>query len=222
MNVLALGLYAEGTTDHLFLSSVIQRTTQKLMLQHEQINTDPSVIVIQLTADQKKDRQESILQAARDASGYHVLIIHADADDPEPHRARVERIEPGLKLVQKAQEDVCKDLVPIIPVQAIEAWILADYELLLSEIETNLSSHNLGIPEKAKQVEKISKPKQRLEEAVRKAYANRPKRQQEADIYFLYQPMGEKISLERLNQVPSYQQFVNELTEMLKKLNVIR
>lgn len=174
MKVLVLGLFVEGPTDYDFLPPVIRRTTEQILAQHDQSGIyEASVLVIQLATNQKKDRAKSILQAACEAYGYHALIVHSDADDPEPDKAIFERIEPGFKLVQETQENVCKDLVAIIPVQAIEAWILADYEVLLREVGTDLKAHDLGIPETAKYVQKISKPKRKLEEAVQIAYANR-------------------------------------------------
>ncbi len=222
MKVLVLGLFVEGSTDYDFLPPVIRRTTEQILAQHGQSGIyEASVLVIQLTTNQKKDRAESILQTAYDAYGYHALIVHSDADDPEPDKAVFERIEPGFKLVRETTENVCKDLVAIIPVQAIEAWILADYEVLLREVGTDLKAHELGIPETAKYVQKISKPKRKLEEAVRIAYANRSRRRREIDIRFLYQPMGEKINLKRLQQVPSYIKFVEDLTETLINVNLI-
>jgi hypothetical protein len=223
MKVLVLGLFVEGSTDYDFVPPVIRRTTEQILAQHDQSGIyEASVLIIQLTTNQKKDRAESILQAACDAYGYHALIVHSDADDPEPSKAIFERIEPGFKLVQETNENACKDLVAIIPVQAIEAWILADYELLLREVGTDLKANDLGIPEIAKYVQKISKPKRRLEEAVQKAYASRSRRMREIDIRFLYQPIGEKINLKRLQQVPSYLQFVEDLTETLTNLNLIQ
>src|SRR5260370_3582935 len=175
-----------------------------------------------LKKDKKKDRAESILQAAYDACGYHALIVHADADDPEPHKARYERIEPGFRLTLETDENVCRDLVANIPVQAIEDWILADYELLLREVGTELKAYDLEIPETAKYVQRISKPKKRLEQAVQKAYASRSKRRREIDINFLYQPIGEKINLDLLKQTPSHNHFVEDLTDTLTNLTLTR
>jgi Domain of unknown function (DUF4276) len=221
MSDVILGFYAEGSTDYDFLPPVIRRTTEQVLVQHDRNEMDATVLVIQLTKGQEEERAESIFQAARNAYGYHALVVHADADDPRPDKAKAERIEPGFKRVQEAKEEVCKNLVPIIPVQAIEAWILADYQLLLAEIGTKMKADELGIPTKAGQVESISKPKRRLEDTVRKAYASRSKRQRKADIDFLYEPMGEKIRLERLKELSSYLQFVDDLTETLKELNII-
>ena len=132
MRVLVLGFYAEGSTDYDFLPPIILRTAEKILAQYERSVMDEAVVSpIRLAADQKKDRAESILLATQEACGYHALIVHSDADDPEPDKARVERIEPGFERVRQTDENVCRGLVPIIPVQAIEAWMLADYELLL-------------------------------------------------------------------------------------------
>lgn len=220
MSILSLALYCEGTTDNRFLPSVIIRTSRRILDKHQRNNI--RVLPIQLIQVKKKKRPESILQAAREATGYHALIVHADADHPNADRARCQRFEPGYKLVKQTGENVCKDLLPIIPVQAIEAWMLADYELLLAEIGTKMKVDELGIPTKAGQVESISKPKRRLEDTVRKAYASRSKRQRKADIDFLYEPMGEKIRLERLKEVSSYLQFVDDLTATLRTLNLIK
>lgn len=70
-------------------------------------------------------------------------------------------------------------------------------------------------------VESIAKPKLKLKNAVRRAYASRSKRRRESDIDFLYEPMGQSISMSRLKQVPSYQQFVDDLTEVLIALRFI-
>ncbi|SRR5260370_23723403 len=134
MRVLVLGLYAEGSTDHDFLPPVIQKTAERILAQHEQCEVEALVFPIEPSKSVKKDHAKGILQAARDSFGYHALIVHADADDPTPEKALSERILPGYRLVQHAKGQVCKHLVPIIPVQAIEAWVLADYELLLAEI----------------------------------------------------------------------------------------
>jgi hypothetical protein len=162
------------------------------------------------------------LQAAQEACGYDVLIVHSDADHPKPDKARIDRIEPGFQRVLAiTEEEICRNLVPIIPVQATEAWMLADYKVLLAEIGTELGTGGLGIPDKANQVESISKPKRRLQEVVRKAHASRSKRQHNTSIDFLYQPLGEQVRLERLNEVASYRKFKENLTDTLISLNKI-
>src|SRR5260370_38939858 len=97
MSDVILGLYAEGSTDYDFLPSVIRRTTEQLLMQHDRNEMDATVLVIQLTKGQEEGRVESIFQTARNAYGYHALIVHSDAHYPRPDKAKAERIEPGCK-----------------------------------------------------------------------------------------------------------------------------
>lgn len=219
MKRLSLALYCEGSTDNRFLLPIIEKTARSILDEHRQ--NQVAVSTPGLIAVNRRNRTESILQAAYKAFGYHALIIHADADHPKPHKARLERFSPGFNCVQNATGNLCKCLLPIIPVQAIEAWIMADCELLMSIIGTKLRPNDLGLPDHASQVESIAKPKLKLRNAVRLAYASRSKRRRESDIDFLYEPMGQSISMDRLKQVPSYQQFVNDLTEVLLALKFV-
>jgi hypothetical protein len=213
-----LGLYAEGPTDYDFLPPVIQRTAEQILISHEQFTLEALIYPINLP----KDNQDSnILRAAKEACNYHVLIVHSDADHPTADKAKMERFNPGYELVQQCNESACKHLLPIIPIQTIEAWMMADHQLLRTKIGTRLSISDLEIPDKAKHVEHIADPKQKLKEIVRKAQASRSKRHHDADIRFLYQPLGEEIKLDRLKHVPSYAQFVQDLTSTLQSLNLI-
>lgn len=219
MNRLSLALFREGSTDNRFLPPIIEKTARSILDKHRQnhvVVSTPGLI-----RAKRRNRAESILQAAYEAFGYHALIVHADADHPKPHKARIERFDPGFRCVQGTTGNLCKCLLPIIPVQAIEACIMADCELLLSVIGTKLGPGDLGLPEHASHVELIAKPKLKLRNAVRVAYASRSKRRRESDIDFLYEPMGQSISMDRLKQVPSYQQFVDDLTEVLIALRLI-
>lgn len=217
---LALALYAEGSTDDRFLTLIIQRTSRKILAEYRKSNMSIVLVEPIKLFEKKPTREENILQAARQAFRYQALIVHSDADYPSHNKALKERILPGFHLVQRCTEAVCEKLLPIIPVQAIEAWMLVDYEVLCAEVRTGLSVRELGIPEKAKQVESISKPKLRLNEAISKANKQlRP--QQRTDTHLLYEPLGRKIRLERLMQLSAYQQFVNDLTDTLKSLNLI-
>jgi len=217
---LALALYGEGTTDERFLTLIIQRTSRKILAEHRQNNRSIVLVEPIKLFEKKPTREENILQAAIQAFSYQALIVHSDADNPSNHKALKERILPGFHLVERSKEAMCEKLLPIIPIQAIEAWMLADYEVICTEVRTDLTARELGIPEKAKQVEAISKPKLRLNEAVSKINKQlRP--QQKIEVYSLYEPPGRKIRLERLMQLSAYQQFVNDLTDTMKTLNLI-
>ena len=222
MKNLALALYSEGVTDQHFLPDVIRRTSRQILDQYGQtsLNVQPIDVIAFSKVGMKQD--ECILRAARGAIDYHILIVHADADHRTDEKALRERFKPGYELVQN-QENVCKHLVPVIPIQMTEAWMLADPVALQETIGTTMTAQELGVPAKAKQVETDSNPKQTLHLVLQKAYAHHSKRQRhnQASLGTLYSLLGRQINLERLKQVPSYRKFENDLTETLKKLAII-
>jgi hypothetical protein len=74
---------------------------------------------------------------------------------------------------------------------------------------------------KAKLVESITYPKETLHQVVQKVHPGQPRRWRRAKSE-LYETLAPIISLDRLNQVPSYKQFVTDLTATLKMLNLIQ
>lgn len=221
MEELRLALYAEGTTDEQFLPSILQRTCEQLIAKNNQ--TAMNILDPKVIAKNKNiaKRDESILQAARDAFDFHILVIHADADSHTQERALQERFQPGHKLVQLSNEQVCKNLVPIVPIYMTEAWLLADNDALRQVIGTNMKAQELGLLQKAKLIETDSNPKQTLKNIVQKAYANRSKRHQQVDLSIIYRSLGRSIRLEQLGNLKAYNQFVYDLTATLQKLALI-
>jgi hypothetical protein len=56
---------------------------------------------------------------------------------------------------------------------------------------------------------------------LQRALANRTRRHRRHYIGELYEPLAQQISLERLGQVPSYQQFVKDLDQKLTELHFL-
>ena len=73
-----------------------------------------------------------------------------------------------------------------------------------------------------RQIESDPDPKQTLKQIMQRAYTGRSRRHREVDLSPLYAPLGRRISLDRLNDVPSYHQFVDDLTATLRTLNLIK
>ena len=222
MTALVLALYAEGRTDERFLPIIIQRTAEDILLRRGRRTIDvlePTPINgdIDHQVERRKDR---IVEAARRALGFHVLIVHADADHPTPERALNERIMPGI-LAAARKDNTCRLLVPLVPVRMTEAWMLADPQALSQVIGTNLTAQDLGLPERPHQVESEPQPRQRLREATCRARAQYPRRRRRLDLGELYEPLARQIRLERLRGVPAYQRFVTDLTKALHELGFI-
>lgn len=101
--------------------------------------------------------------------------------------------------------------------------MLADQTALLELIGTTVSPHELPLPERIQQIETIANPKERLAQIMQMALMNRPRRiRRQRSISELYEPLGRRIGLSNLAQLPSYQQFVADLNQALVQLNFIR
>ena len=103
MRTLVTALYAEGRTDERFLPIIIQRSAERILLQKGIAITDVlEPMIIKLPQEKTKLKLENrILEAARYAVGFHLLVVHQDADDSKPDKAKQERIMPGFKRVQR-------------------------------------------------------------------------------------------------------------------------
>lgn len=221
MDQLLLGLFAEGTTDDRFLPPIIYRTSVQILTGHGRDNEWDEILIkpIKLTVKQRENRTQSILEAAARAHDYHLLIIHADADDPTPHKARRERIDPGLELVRQARRNVCKELLPIIPIQAIESWMFADHQALLKKLGIDKKVAGVDLP-KGQRIEAIAKPKMRLKKILEEVNSTRSQRQR-VDLDELYAPLGDAIDLEKLKLLSSYKDFIKDLTNAFTSLGII-
>lgn len=218
-NILTVGFSGEGGSDHLFLPGVIQRTFETVAFDCESdIDVYP---LIHLQSPHLGTAIENYTNLAIEACnrGLQVLCIHTDADDDSDEDALRHRINPAFNQIMKMQGGVCKVLVPIIPVHMIEAWMLADKELLKREIGTNLSDQDLGI---ARNPEKIADPKQVVIDAIRIAQQELPPKRRQLKIEALYQPLGQTVSLEALRRIDSYKKFELAVKSALVKLNYLR
>jgi hypothetical protein len=224
MPTLVLALYAEGRTDERFLPILVQRVAEKVLSERGISSTDVvGPLVINHDIDRKfTDRKSRILEAARRAHGYHALLIHSDADHATDARAYEERINPGFESIGQSTDLVCRDLIPLMPVQMTEAWMLVDLEALCKVIGTKLGADELGVPKRPGDVESIPNPKQHLQKSIRVAIAGRPRRRRNLPIATLQEPLARQINLEKLYAVPSFYKFVMALTERLIALRMIK
>ena len=223
MAQLIMALFVEGATDARFLDVIAERTALQILTSRS--HTVVEVLPIQRLHPSGGEQAQRILAAARDASGYHLLLVHADADAHSPEATWTERIMPGFVLVQEAakrNEDVCDRCVAIIPVQMTEAWFLADSDSLLQIIGTQESAENLGLRHTGRNIESIADPKVYVNNILTNARRTMPRsRRKYVQLGSLYEPLARRISLERLKLLPSFLRFHADLAQSLAKLGLI-
>lgn len=216
MSIVSLALYCEGNTDKHFLPKIIERTAEKIILSDATSYVD--ILPVTITDVAKQERGNDILQAAMQAYGYDVLVVHKDADHRTYEETQMQCIEPGYILVQSSNNDVCKKLVPIIPVREVEAWMIADREVLRDLLEIKERLQNLRLPKRAVLVESDPDPKATLNEVIAKAEAERRRKIKRKEFY---ESLALDVRLDRLDQVPAYRKFFDELRKTLRDLNII-
>jgi hypothetical protein len=215
-NIIQIAYTTEGTTDERFLGNIIEKTFEDLLFESDtEIEIHSPVHVIEACDTFK----EKIRAVAIKYNYFHVICIHCDSDDQDSNAVLINKINPAFDIV-KNTDDACKNLVAVIPVQMTEAWMLADIDLLLTEINTDKTCGELNLPCKARNVETIADPKTRIKEALRAAQIG-SRRRSKLSISNLYTPISQKLTIRQLEQLPSFRSFKEEVRRSLIKLNYL-
>ena len=222
MKQLFIGLIAEGTTDIRFLKSVISKSIQELsMLCDNQVEIfDPKEI--KADGDDFVNKMLTASKRAWQDYGITILCIHTDSDNRSADNAMQFKFTPFFNaLKEMPEEEYCKHIVPTIPIQMIESWMLADKDLLKQLINAKeISETDLGID---RQPESYADPKSVIEEAIRKAMLNQPKKKRnQIGIADLYELLGNRLSLDKLRTIPSFTQFETNVINVFKEMGLMR
>jgi hypothetical protein len=177
MDVLMLAFYGEGNSDREFLPPLIQRTSKAIL-------DDYAHRMVELwdikTMNKKSGSQgKAILGAAQEAGERHALLIQNDADARGYWKTREELFEPGNTLVQNFSGWVCQNLIPVIPVREVEAWMLADLEAPGHVLGGTLDPHMFNLSSGIAALEALSDPKRKLNDIVKYVNTNRSRRRQQ-------------------------------------------
>jgi hypothetical protein len=221
MTQIFVGLITEGTTDIDFLLPIIEKTFNKVAFQCKG-QIDVEIFPIEISKI-KLGFIEQVITASKkgfDDFGMTVLCVQADADTKNLENTYEYKIKPAkVELEKQNDKAYCKNLVAIVPIQETEAWMLADKELLKSEIGTDKTDTELNIQ---RQPESFANPKEIIENAIRIARADLTKKKRaNLSIGDLYIPIGAEIDLEKLETLSSYQDFQENVREAFRKMNLL-
>lgn len=216
-----IGIVTEGNTDERFLISVIQRTFESVAIQC------PGEIEVIASMLQDVDKGDSFSDLVLDASrkgiqqlGALTVVVHTDSDTDSYKERYQHKFEPALRALSefKDDENYCSIITPLISVRMIEAWMLADKDLLKEEIGTNLSDSTLGI---ARDPEKIADPKAVISDAIRIATEGKSRRRQSLSIAELYGSIGASVSLVALQSLSSYRMFRQSVEDAFREIGYL-
>lgn len=218
-----IALTVEGTTDTRFLESILESVFQELALNHLDADVECEVSVLS-RYDKSEGFCSGVIKASKmsrsESLWADTLAVHADADKmtyDERRETNFSKVFEELKNLNT--EDYCTVITPIIPVRMIEAWMLGDCDLLRQEIGTTLTKTQLGLDGDP---ESFADPKSKIVEAIRRSEesATHKRPTNKISIGELYQIIGKKISLERLEQLCSFQRFEQEILNTFKEIGL--
>ena len=218
-NFILAGLFTEGTTDNRFLSSVVERTLEDIAFDCTgDIETKVEIITIKKTG---LNFNEQVLEASKfafDKFGILLLFVHADSDAPSDNLIFETKIIPAQKILLEQDDNYCKNLIAIVPIQMSESWMIADKQLLKDEIGIEKTDAELEIHLNP---ESITNPKSVIENIIRLSKEDLTKRRRNngLNISDLYQIIGQKVEISELEKLTSYLKFKNSLIEKLRELN---
>ncbi|MDR9894284.1 DUF4276 family protein [Aetokthonos hydrillicola Thurmond2011] len=218
MRYLGLALFAEGSTDYQFFPPVLRRVTEELCLRNARFSVEISEVLRLYTPKDYRDSDltTQILSASREALGaFNILFIHTDGAG-DSLAAYEERVKPARDRILTDLGKQQERIVGVVPVREMEAWTLVDGEALRGAFGTVLNDEALGIPKRTRDVEGIFDPKQVLEQAYGKVVGSR--RRSKRKVADFFDAIGERVRLERLREVPAYQDFEKELQTALIEL----
>lgn len=222
MRTLIVGLITEGTTDLRFLKNVIYKSIVELSWQCNELVEILDVREISANGDSFVSKMTDASKLAWQKYGISNLCIHADSDSPTIDAVIQNKFDPLLSELQKfSDNDCCKNIIPTIPIQMIESWMLADKELLKQLINAaKLSDTDLGIDKKP---ETYSDPKSTIEHAIRIAMAGQTKRRRnDIRISDLYETLGNRLTLDSLRAIPSFVSFEANVIKSFKQMGLMR
>lgn len=217
-----VGLMTEGNTDNRFLESIVTRTFDEIGFEcNGEVETEVKLISINKSG---KNFVEQVIAASRkgvEDYGIMILCVHSDADNDNDIFTFQDKIIPAQnELNLKDENSYCKIVAAIVPVQMIEAWMLADKELLKQEIGTNKTDNELEIN---REPESIADPKRLIENAIRIDRQELTKRRRkDLTIEELYLPIGQKININKLNTLASFLKFKDAIRAAYRKLNYMQ
>jgi hypothetical protein len=222
--ILFIGLVTEGATDERFFKPIIKKVANELLLKESTKTIDIEVqYIASKTGTSFTDKVLDVAKRGYKDYGVNMLVVHTDADDVKSKKAYTDRINPAIRAVEQHNEQhnepCCKICVPLVPIRETESWMLADKELFIRFIQTNMKETDLGIKGNA---ETFNNPKEKIKEAIRLGRANMPKKiKDKLKIEHLYAYLGASIPVQCLENYESYRDFKNNLRKALQNLGFL-
>lgn len=217
---LYVGLVTEGVTDSRFIPDILEKLLIDIASDCRSEVRIESIFPIPKESGAFVDVMTNAAKYAND-NGASILCIHADSDARNIREVYDYKIDPFLEaLTQVPEEEYCKNIIPIIPIQMIESWMMADKDLLKERINAKgVRDEDLGLH---RPPENYADPKLAIEHAITIAQKSRPRRRRNlVTIADLYGEIGALLELEILRRLPSFRHFEEQARQVFRSLGYL-
>lgn len=151
---------------------------------------------------------------------YELLVVHVDADSVDQRRVRHHKVEPGLQAIAKAGLPTSA-LVWAIPVQAIEAWLLASATAFTRALTgSDERIHEIELPQQPDWLP-TDKTKQLFEQTVYQLLARTQRQRRRLHPDHFTEIIVEEISLMELRRLSAFQQFERDFVKVITHLGYV-
>ena len=151
---------------------------------------------------------------------YHVVIMHVDADATDQRQVRQYKVDPGLQALTKAGLPTAS-LVWAIPVQAIEAWLLASATAFTCALTgSDERTHEIEFPQQPDRLS-TDKAKQLFDQGVYQLLARTQRQRRRLHPDHFTELIAEELTLNELRRLGAFQQFERDFVNVIAHLGYV-
>ena len=218
MRYLSLALFAEGPSDHGFLSRIIYRSVIEIGTRLSEQKLDVGERFIEGKRWTSNDRVQRIREAFEEyirQGAINLLFIHADGAGA-PRDARLRLVDPPINSLAAINPNGFR-CVAVIPVRETEAWALADPSALMTELGWNGQVQALAGEHDVSRPDALADPKSVLVDCQKNALGPGHRRRR-ATVKPIPSGLGDRVSLQLLRRLEAFVTFEAEVELALRSM----
>jgi len=151
---------------------------------------------------------------------YQVVIMHVDADAIDQRQVRQYKVAPGLQALTNAGLPT-STLVWAIPVQAIEAWLLASATAFTRALTgSDERTHEIKLPQQPDRLP-TDRAKQLFDQAVYQLLTNTQRQRRRLHPAHFTEVIAEELTLTELRRLGAFQQFERDFVDLIARLGYV-
>ncbi len=207
----SFAIYCEGESDFAYLSVLIPKVINHLILKHGTRNVDvPEEPTVRLGRS-KRSVEDVAKEACNMQSSFQILFIHADTGGTALAANIASRSSSYCERVFALCQWPKEQCVIISPKHEIEAWVLSDFSAISQSLGYQGSASSLRLPTAPAEIERIRDPKDLLNTAIKLARGRRRKDAATA----LYPSIAGRQNIDSLRAMSSFSKFEEKLKTAL-------